>query len=143
EPYALGMPRSRAVASARALLRDAMPTISLHSPACIAGMIRVTAIFATPNTPHRTFFMTSHCSVTVGEAHRAIVKIHAAIAVGIPCVVGPLGRCQGYRLVRHRFRPLRRRRRSIGDAAAQPFASHGAGYHDRTGECLGAAGRGV
>src|ERR1017187_2810339 len=36
-----------------------MATISLHSPACMAGITRVTAILATPSTPHRTFFMTS------------------------------------------------------------------------------------
>src|ERR1039457_6241307 len=52
------MPSSRAAAWARAPSRDAMPTISQHSPACMLGITRLTAIFATPNTPHRTFFMT-------------------------------------------------------------------------------------
>src|SRR5450631_2135678 len=52
------MPNSRAAAWARAPSRDAMPTISLNSPACMLGITRLTAIFATPNTPHRTFFMT-------------------------------------------------------------------------------------
>src|ERR1035441_3558794 len=52
------MSNSRAAAWARGVSRDAMPTISLYCPACMLGITRLTAIFATPNTPHRTFFMT-------------------------------------------------------------------------------------
>src|ERR1035441_8321393 len=52
------MPSWRAAAWARAPSRDAMPTISMQSPACMLGITRLTAIFATPNTPHRTFLMT-------------------------------------------------------------------------------------
>src|ERR1019366_5674893 len=52
------MPSWRAAAWARAPSRDAMPTISPNFPACMLGITRLTAMFATPNTPHRTFFMT-------------------------------------------------------------------------------------
>src|SRR3954468_19917050 len=54
------MPRSIAAALARASSRDAIATMSVKAPACMAGMTCFAAIWAVLKTPHLTFFDTDH-----------------------------------------------------------------------------------
>src|SRR5437879_5012715 len=53
------MPRARAVSCARVRSREAIPVTSLHSPCCMAGITRLTAMRAVESTPQRTFFIDS------------------------------------------------------------------------------------
>src|SRR5438105_15847324 len=50
------MPNWAAAFSALLGSREEMAAISLHSPICMAGITFFTAMAATPNTPHLTFF---------------------------------------------------------------------------------------
>src|ERR1043166_8361693 len=55
ERWTWGMPSSSAAPFAFDSLREAIATISVRAPRCIAGMIFLSAMFAAPRTPHRTF----------------------------------------------------------------------------------------
>src|SRR5690348_13778735 len=57
DPYAFAIPKSAAAFSALARSREAIPTISVDVPRCMAGITLTVAIFATPTTPHRIFFV--------------------------------------------------------------------------------------
>src|ERR1017187_797209 len=60
EPYALGIARAVAASCAFERLRDAMATILVYSPCCIAGRTFLRPILAVLRTPQRSFlFMTA------------------------------------------------------------------------------------
>jgi hypothetical protein len=55
-----------------------MATTSLRSPRCIPGITFLTAILATPRTPHRTLFVTGFFSLSVAAPSLLVIASAAA-----------------------------------------------------------------
>src|SRR5262245_13030138 len=66
------MPSAVAAASALARSRDAIATISVSDPRCIAGITFFTAMPATPSTPHRSL-----CTAVLFQGSKALAPSRA------------------------------------------------------------------